>query len=457
VRLWRDLNQDGISQANELTTLAAQGIASIALTESSTTINLGNGNTVSGTATVTRSNGTTTHVDAVSVTTDITAGNLNLANNPFYREFTTPVPLTTTAQALPEMGGSGWVRDLREAMSLGTPQAAALTTAVQQFAAATTRDAQMALLDTVLRAWAETNQSRAMGPANDPLRRFVLAGNTATSAQLQWALPILEVFNGLSVTEAGLQAPTTSTNAQGQTVQTFNLLNEQAPGFTSAYSALRDSVYSALVMQTRLRPYLDAIDLVIDENGVRFDASSLATLLNDRHVASERESIFDLVDLTRFAGSTMRTVGYPVTATLISWIDALPANSPVRAELIAADVLGASASTGTARNDIYLGNSAANTFFAGAGDDILDGGAGNDVLQGDAGDDMLDGGAGQRAGRRRQRLAVRRRRQRFAARRSRQRRARRRCGQRLAVWQHGCRRVPVRHRLGPGHRLQLRR
>jgi hypothetical protein len=122
VRLWRDLNQDGISQANELTTLAAQGIASIALTASNTTINLGNGNTVSGTATVTRSNGTTTHVDAVSVTTDITAGNLNLANNPFYRQFTTPVALTTTARALPEMGGSGWVRDLREAMSLGTAQ-----------------------------------------------------------------------------------------------------------------------------------------------------------------------------------------------------------------------------------------------------------------------------------------------------------------------------------------------
>jgi hypothetical protein len=39
------------------------------------------------------------------------------------------------------------VRDLREAMSLGTPQAQAVITAVQQFAAATTRDAQQAQLD----------------------------------------------------------------------------------------------------------------------------------------------------------------------------------------------------------------------------------------------------------------------------------------------------------------------
>jgi Ca2+-binding RTX toxin-like protein len=394
VRLWRDLNQDGTSQASELTTLAAQGIASIALTESSTTINLGNGNTVSGTATVTRSNGTTTHVDAVGVTTDITAGNLNLANNPFYREFTTPVALTTTAQALPEMGGSGWVRDLREAMSLGTPQAAALTAAVQQFAAATTRDAQMALLDTVLRAWAETNQSRAMGPVDDPLRRFVLAGNADTSAQLQWALPILEVFNGLGVTEAGLQAPTSSTNAQGQTVQTFNLISEQVPGFTSAYSALRDSVYSALVTQTRLRPYLDAIDLVIDETGVRFDTTSLATLLNDTHATDSSKSILDLFDLVQHSVATLDAVGFDWATPLSTWVAALDATSPLRAELIALNLFVGAESTGTSLDDVYAGDANGNVFQGGAGSDLANGAGGNDTLSGGGGDDQLSGGAG---------------------------------------------------------------
>jgi hypothetical protein len=118
VRLWQDANQDGVSQAGELFTLAAKGIASISLNATTTNINLGNGNTVSGTATVTRSNGSTTEVDAVGVASDTTAANLNLASNPFYREFTTPVPLTQQALSLPEMRGSGWVRDLREAMTL---------------------------------------------------------------------------------------------------------------------------------------------------------------------------------------------------------------------------------------------------------------------------------------------------------------------------------------------------
>ena len=113
VRLWRDLNQDGISQSNELSTLASQNITGIGLVPSTTVTNLGNGNTISGTATVTRSDGSATTAAGVGVST--TAANLDLANNPFYRAFTTPVALTSQAQALPEMQGSGWVRDLREA------------------------------------------------------------------------------------------------------------------------------------------------------------------------------------------------------------------------------------------------------------------------------------------------------------------------------------------------------
>ena len=44
--------------------------------------------------------------------------NLDLANNPFYREFVDTIPLTEQALNLPDNKGSGWVRDLREAASL---------------------------------------------------------------------------------------------------------------------------------------------------------------------------------------------------------------------------------------------------------------------------------------------------------------------------------------------------
>ncbi len=61
-------------------------------------------------------------IDAISntlfsVAADTTAANLFLGVNPFYRQFTNSIALTTQAQNLPNMQGSGWVRHLREATS----------------------------------------------------------------------------------------------------------------------------------------------------------------------------------------------------------------------------------------------------------------------------------------------------------------------------------------------------
>ena len=100
VRVWRDLNQDGISQSNELSTLAANNIRSISLSKTSTTTHLGNGNTQTATATFTRTDDTTG-----------TAANLGLASNTFYRKFTNPVTLTDAAKKLPGACGSSNVCD----------------------------------------------------------------------------------------------------------------------------------------------------------------------------------------------------------------------------------------------------------------------------------------------------------------------------------------------------------
>jgi hypothetical protein len=59
LRVWRDLNQDGISQAGELQTLSQAGIASIGVTGTATNTNLGNGNTQVASGSFTHTNGST--------------------------------------------------------------------------------------------------------------------------------------------------------------------------------------------------------------------------------------------------------------------------------------------------------------------------------------------------------------------------------------------------------------
>ncbi|WP_428422559.1 hypothetical protein [Methylibium sp.] len=267
MRLWQDLNQDGISQGSELFSLAQRNITSIGLTPTGGSTNLGNGNTVTGHSTVTYTNGSTIELDSVAVSTE--ASNLDLALNPFYREFTDAVPLTEAAQALPEMGGSGVVRDLREAMSLGNAAAAALVASVQAFAAGSTRAAQQAALDELLHDWAATeaiSDRFDIEAVGQETRRFVVNGSSdaALQAQLARMIPVLEVFNGRTVDESGWASTTSTVN--GQTIRTYTIASQQATSMLAAYDGLRSSVYSALAVQTRLKPYLDSVELVIDEN-----------------------------------------------------------------------------------------------------------------------------------------------------------------------------------------------
>ena len=106
LRIWRDLNQDGVSQAGELTTLAAQGIASLGAQGTQSNLDLGNGNTQVLSGSFTRTDGTLGASGVAEV-----AGSLLLASNNFYRGFTDEVALMPAVQGLPQMQGSRLVRN----------------------------------------------------------------------------------------------------------------------------------------------------------------------------------------------------------------------------------------------------------------------------------------------------------------------------------------------------------
>jgi Ca2+-binding RTX toxin-like protein len=161
-----------------------------------------------------------------------------------------------------------------------------------------------------------------------------------------------------------------------------------------SWDELQDSVYSALVVQTRLRPYLDSIELVIDANGVSFSTVKLATLLNTVKAGNEGKALVDLVELNRYTHSTLQGVGFDGLSMLQQWMDALPAGSALRTTLAELDVYYVATTAGSARDDIWVGNASNNTFNGAAGDDIASGFAGDDCLDGGEGNDSVHGGEG---------------------------------------------------------------
>ncbi|RZA14156.1 MAG: calcium-binding protein, partial [Proteobacteria bacterium] len=339
--------------------------------------------------------------------TDRTVGTVDLENNPFYREFTTHVPVTAQAAALPNMQGSGRAHDLDESASASP----LLATRLSVYNATTTRDAQRAQLDGLITEWAKSSaywssiEDNLGGEAAHVGLNFSLTGMSVD--EYRNLIGVLEVFNGerfyaLPTSNAPLVAGvtiTSSSSASGGVTVLGTNYNIAPPAaqltlLQQSYDALKESIYGTLVMQTRLKPYLDSIELTIDANGIGFDTTALAAKLESAKQANAKEALIDLIELDRYGLTTLQSVGFDGLGTLRTWVDGLASDSPLRAVAASMDVLVAGATAGSVRNDIYFGDAGANSFNGGAGEDVLDGGAGNDTLNGEAGADTLRGGVG---------------------------------------------------------------
>ncbi|HGG7859286.1 TPA: hypothetical protein ACJJF9_002208, partial [Neisseria meningitidis] len=96
LRVWQDLNQDGISQTNELRTLEELGIQSLDLAYKDVNKNLGNGNTLAQQGSYTKTNGTTAKM-----------GDLLLAADNLHSRFKDKVELTAEQAKAANLAGIG--------------------------------------------------------------------------------------------------------------------------------------------------------------------------------------------------------------------------------------------------------------------------------------------------------------------------------------------------------------
>lgn len=192
LEVWQDLNQDGISQSDELHTLDELGIVSLNVGSTRNLETLANGNQVADLGTFTRADGSTG-----TAGTPVGMADINLAVDTFHRTFSDTIPSTAQTESLPDMQGSGMVRDLREAASLQTEAGQIRAAKLAQYANATTRSEQMALLDDLIAAWGNTSGYADMRTrAHQNGYNFYIAGHITPLDERR--LSVLEQFNGRS-------------------------------------------------------------------------------------------------------------------------------------------------------------------------------------------------------------------------------------------------------------------
>ena len=269
LKLWRDLNQDGISQSNELFTLASQNIIGIKVTSTQHSQVLSNGNQLADTGSFIKADGSQGMVGEVTGN----LGDVNLATDTFHRSFANVLD-TSTVATLPDMQGSGVVRDLREAAT----QSTRLKTLLTQYAATTAATGQLAQIDQLLDAWADTGglaETMAVRVANmtgytkadGTVIPYTLSSNL--SAEWQQKLHIIESFNGAyffglpntTQTKGAVTGLTIATpNASSTSVQiTANLNQQQLDLLEQSYlqksdEATRSSVDDGVLNSLRMQP-----------------------------------------------------------------------------------------------------------------------------------------------------------------------------------------------------------
>ncbi|MFN7882318.1 MAG: hypothetical protein ACK5PF_04810, partial [bacterium] len=112
-----------------------------------------------------------------------------------------------------------------------------------------------------------------------------------------------------------------------------NFSQAQLDLLQQAYDSLKESVYASLVMQTRLKPYLDQIELIIDDSGLKLDATQLNQMLADKKAADPENYLADLLDLDRYANGFLSGTNWEGLADFDTLIDTLPQTAGIAALL----------------------------------------------------------------------------------------------------------------------------
>ncbi|WP_159068630.1 calcium-binding protein [Neisseria wadsworthii] len=386
LRIWRDLNQDGTSQKEELFTLQELNVQSLNVAYNDVNQNLGNGNSLAREGSYTTLDGKTRKM-----------GDLLLANDNLFSRYTDSVPMTEEQAKTPNLQGISRLPDLREAAALSPDLAANL----KAYSEAETKEAQKALLDGLIDKWAKTDPLYGSGIQFLPLGiETQNEGATLSRGQAEAAKILIPSQEYLDMVDSTLQKIAALDAFSGLKSNTVYVTSNQDilrfyQTTVKTYGQLSDNIYQGLLFQTRLKPYLEEIGFTIENNEFKLDYSKVLAKFNEVHAKDPQKALVDLGEFIIHGkhGDNLDKLSelfteYVYQASEIGVLGAY-------AEALGKDFWDFQ--KGTEKND-SLNNSGEKkliNYLGGRdGNDVLNGGDRKDVLEGNSGDDELHGRGG---------------------------------------------------------------
>jgi VCBS repeat-containing protein len=365
LRVWKDANSNGRTDAGELLTLAEAGVQSINVSYTNSSYIDAQGNAHKQVGSYTTAAGETRTANDVWVKTDA-----------LYSVPNVWVDVPENIAVLPDAQGYGKVRRLHQAMAMdATGGLARLVTA---FAEADVAEERIALVRQIIYRWTGSQNI-------DPTSRTNAGwGNAIGDAR---KLEALEEFLG---------------EEWRQYTWGANPGRDAARALNEAYDQLEALVYGQLMAQSHIKDLFLQIAYRWDElaetvvGDLAVVAQTLMARIQDERAAG-LENLEDFLRslkgmgmLSRVDVTAFKEVLVPLGADVAQSMDsALAGWTHVGIPTEGDDVLH-----GTDRSDIIRGRGGNDILTGGIGNDVLIGGAGDDILTGGVGNDVLDGGAG---------------------------------------------------------------
>ncbi|HEX9061977.1 MAG TPA: calcium-binding protein, partial [Clostridia bacterium] len=364
LKIWKDSNEDGYSETNELFTLQDLGIKSLNLVYTNSNTLDSNGNTISRVSSFEKIDGTTAKMGEYLL-------QRNTGNTLALDRIDVPADIAN----LPDVQGAGNVYSLQQAMV--RDESGELKTLVESFESEVSVAKRNDLLEQILYKW---TGSDGLNPTS--------RGSNFDARKLA----VLEKFMGRSYVGTGGSNPIT----------------EAVPQLMQAYNKLYEMIYSKLILQTHLKDIYSLVNYEWDDtaNTMKADLTAVRDAIQTKIADNHEEGISTLNEFARvikgykiedsvnftqlrsYFASKGEEYGWAIDSAGKSVLQGSAGNDNI------AGTAGDDAINGGANDDTLTGNVGNDALYGGDGSDSLSGGDGNDVLVGGAGDDKLNGGSG---------------------------------------------------------------